>query len=216
MEECQPNSTACQDYAGISDSIDEYWDGNDDFTSFLVLNDINDPYSCNQWGDFGKENIPLIVDGDQIPIVEWFGFSTYPQNVLISPNMEILEINDVHPTVFSMAEFVGNTLGGCVDNLALNFGDDSTCMYESSTFTNYNVDILEDLGIYHGNDFYYGKVTGDSGWRTDFSKTSAKLKVDVYVHDDDGKISMKEVEVLHTQLIKTDINRIKHLKDATN
>lgn len=98
----------------------------------------------------------------------------------------------------------------------LNIGDH--CLVPASYIdsSNYNVDILEDLGIYHSNDFYYGKVTGDSGWRTNFSKTSAKLKVDVYVHDDDGKISMKEVEVLHTQLIKTDINRIKHLKDATN
>jgi len=96
----------------------------------------------------------------------------------------------------------------------LNIGDH--CLVPASYIdsSSYNVDILEDLGIYHGDDFYYGKVTGDSGWRTDFNKASAKLKVDVYLHDDDGKISMKEVEVLHTQLIKTDINRIKHLKDA--
>lgn len=98
----------------------------------------------------------------------------------------------------------------------LNIGDH--CLVPASYIdsSNYNVDMLEDLGIYHGNDFYYGKVTGDSGWRTDYSKSSAKLKVDVYLHDDDGKISMKEIEVLHSQLHKIDVKQIKHLRDAAN
>lgn len=83
-----------------------------------------------------------------------------------------------------------------------NIGD--YCMVPASyiDISKYNVDILEDLGIYHSNDWYYGKVTGDSSWRTEFNKSSAKLKVEVFVHDDDGKIIMQEVDVLHTQLEK--------------
>ena len=84
----------------------------------------------------------------------------------------------------------------------LNIGDHCLVPASYIDISKYNVDILEDLGIYHSNDWYYGKVTGDSSWRTEFNKSAAKLKVEVFVHDDEGKIIMQEVDVLHTQLEK--------------
>ncbi len=98
----------------------------------------------------------------------------------------------------------------------LDIGDHCLVPVSYVTSSNYNIDILEDLGIYHSKEFYYGKVTGDAGWRTDFNKASAKLKIDVYVHDDDSNVITKSIEVLHTQLTKIDINEIKHLKHAAD
>jgi len=71
--------------------------------------------------------------------------------------------------------------------------------------SSYNIDMLVDLGIYHSDQFYYGIVTGDSSWRSQgqYNKASSKLKIDVYVHDDDGNIAKKSVDVLQTQLFKS-------------
>ena len=65
-----------------------------------------------------------------------------------------------------------------------------------------NVDIMQDLGIYRDPFTCFGIVKGDSSWRSDYSNTSAKLKVDVFVHNDDKEVITQQVEVLDCQLEK--------------
>ena len=77
-----------------------------------------------------------------------------------------------------------------------------------------NVDIMQDLGIYRDQFTCFGVVKGHAGWRSDYNNTSAKLKVNVFVHNDDKEVIKQEVEVLHSQLEKVSINSIKHFNDA--
>ena len=58
------------------------------------------PYSYEQWGEQGEENIPFIISDSENIISklinpnggEWFTFGAYPLNIIIDQNMEIFKI----------------------------------------------------------------------------------------------------------------------------
>ena len=153
-----------EENSGIADAIHHYWKENEDFTTFLVLDDLNQPYDCVQWGNFGEDNIPLIVNGDEFPITDdWFGFDNYPWNVLINPDMEIVSMQNTNPSVWSMAVAVGDALGGCVDELASNFGENINCLYEDNNFTSFEIDILPVLDYWGCTGCHNNVIGGSAG-----------------------------------------------------
>ena len=76
------------------------WYENDNVASFISLSDLGMPYSCEQWGDVGYNNIPMIIDGgDGINggdvLWNWFNTNTaYPSYVFIDHTMTVRHMID--------------------------------------------------------------------------------------------------------------------------
>ncbi len=55
------------------DEIYAHWENDDRVAIIHFLDDINMPYSCTQWGDYGTIGIPSIVDdGTANTVFNWF------------------------------------------------------------------------------------------------------------------------------------------------
>ena len=74
--------------------------GNDDrIRIFESLDDLNQPYSCTEWGDLGQDGIPLIAETNN-QFYEWFsiyGYHGVP--VVLDHNMVFRYIGNVSPFV---------------------------------------------------------------------------------------------------------------------
>ncbi len=52
-------------------------------------------------------------------------------------------------------------------------------------------DVLEDIGLSPGNNMVYAKIMGDSSWgNADFNPFYSGIKIEVLYHDDDKKLKM--------------------------
>jgi len=72
-------------------------------------------------------------------------------------------------------------------------------------------DILEDLGLSPGNGRVYAKVIGDSSWGNEpFNPFYSNIKVEMFYHDEDKKVKMKESQVSPLELTKVNESDIKY------
>ena len=89
----------CFDAIPTIDNITEYWEEEDERVGmFTVLDDIGQPYSCNQWGNYGIQGIPIIVDdGAGSTIFNWLGYNNaIPSNAFIDHTMTVYyKVNNV-------------------------------------------------------------------------------------------------------------------------
>ena len=52
----------CYSLIPYFDNVLETWEGYEHFIGIIALSDLNQPYSCTQWGNLGTSGIPLIID----------------------------------------------------------------------------------------------------------------------------------------------------------
>tara|TARA_Y100000385_G_C13095158_1_gene640844 strand:- start:1787 stop:2314 length:528 start_codon:yes stop_codon:yes gene_type:complete len=72
-------------------------------------------------------------------------------------------------------------------------------------------DILEDMGLSPGNGRVYGKVTGDSSWGNEkFNPFYSSIKVDLYYHDKQKKLKIYDHQVNPLDLTKVNESDIKY------
>ena len=70
------------------DQIKQDWSDNPFFVSITELSDLNQPYSCSQWGNQYPTQIPLIVSGPNMGLWSMFNSgSAFPSNVFINHSM---------------------------------------------------------------------------------------------------------------------------------
>ncbi len=83
----------CFDFIPEFDDIIDSWSEEDNFFGFAAMMDLNQPYTCTQWGNFGIMGIPMITNdgngfGDHI--FEWFNTgNAIPSTVFITHEMEV-------------------------------------------------------------------------------------------------------------------------------
>ena len=79
------------------DQINETWADNPFVVNITELSDLNQPYSCNQWGNQYSNELPLIVSGPNMAIWSMFNSnSAFPSNVFIGHDMQVFEkVNNV-------------------------------------------------------------------------------------------------------------------------
>ncbi len=84
---CEP----CYDAIPIVDNITAQWEDDENVAMVTVLDDIGQPYSCNQWGNAGTVGIPIILDdGSGYTIFNWFeSQSAFPSNAFIDHTMTV-------------------------------------------------------------------------------------------------------------------------------
>ena len=75
-------------------AIEDWFHENQNVVVMTNLDDIGQPYSCDQWGDryqdFNEDVFPLIIDdGTADEIWPWFHSGGYPSTVFIDHNMNV-------------------------------------------------------------------------------------------------------------------------------
>ena len=110
------------------------------------LDDLNQPYSCNAWGEAFSIGIPPIVDDGTInTIFNWFnnpnGSGIYPLIIFLDHTMEIVNIMGSSPSlnvsniiIEAMLDAIPVDIEGCIDESACNYNpnansDDGSCTY---------------------------------------------------------------------------------------
>ena len=84
---------------GLIESI-----GNDSrIKIFESLDDIGQPYTCTQWGDLGQEDLPLIVESDNV-LFNLFSNGYYAETVVLDPNMVFRYIGSNQNALLNMVE----------------------------------------------------------------------------------------------------------------
>ena len=129
------------------------WENDNRVAIIHFLDDINQPYSCSQWGDYGTVDIPLIVDdGDGYTVFDWFenpneGESIASLILFIDHTMKIVNIMSSSPSLI-MANFIienmlehlpENEIEGCTYPDACNYDpdaieDDGSCVYPEENY----------------------------------------------------------------------------------
>lgn len=92
----------------------------------------------------------------------------------------------------------------------------SYCMLPAPRFTDYDEDVLTDLGLLPSKPGYvYGIVTGDASWKSTNFKYAAELKVEIFLHDANKRMTRSEKTIPHLELIAISKNQIRffHGKD---
>ena len=80
----------CVQFIPDFDAIDQNWADNDGVEIFNALGDLNQPYTCTQWGNMGIPNIPMIAHDAQNHIFSWFNTgSAIPSTVFIDHEMRV-------------------------------------------------------------------------------------------------------------------------------
>ena len=70
---------------------------------FESLDDIGQPYSCTQWGDLGQEDLPLIVESDNV-LFNLFSNGYYAETVVLDPNMVFRHIGSDLNDILNIVE----------------------------------------------------------------------------------------------------------------
>ena len=55
----------------------------------VALSDLNQPYSCSQWGNMGTSGIPNIIDDPSYQLFNMFGSGAWPSLVFIDHEMRV-------------------------------------------------------------------------------------------------------------------------------
>ena len=80
----------CQSLIPLFDDLQQAYSNNQYVELFVALSDLNQPYSCTQWGNMGDSGIPNIINDTGYPIFNMFNTgSSFPSLVMIDHNMNV-------------------------------------------------------------------------------------------------------------------------------
>ena len=79
----------CYSLIPLFDDLHQNYSNNEYVELFVALSDLDQPYSCNQWGNLGSSGIPNIIDDSGYPIYNMFGSGGFPSLVLIDHEMKV-------------------------------------------------------------------------------------------------------------------------------
>ena len=72
------------------DNVVENWENNENVLAFQSLGDLNEPYSCEDWGNQAASGIPLIIDDTGLPVFGMFHTDNLlPSTVFIDHTMTV-------------------------------------------------------------------------------------------------------------------------------
>ena len=75
-------------------AVEDEWENNSNVLIFTSLSDLNQPYSCAQWGNLGTgSNEPLIIHDPSYKFMGWFGCcgaaEGWPSTVFMDQDMKV-------------------------------------------------------------------------------------------------------------------------------
>ena len=110
----------------MGEEIYQHWVDDERVKIVHFLDDINQPFSCTQWGNAGTAGIPPIID-DGSPantVFEWFenpnGTGIYPLIVFINHELVINRIMGTSPSPTMANLLIENMLNNCSEGFDCN------------------------------------------------------------------------------------------------
>ena len=80
----------CQSLIPLFDELEQNYTNNNYVKLFVALSDLNQPYSCTQWGNLGSSGIPNIIDDTGYPLFNMFNTGgSFPSLVMIDHEMRV-------------------------------------------------------------------------------------------------------------------------------
>ena len=80
----------CQSLIPLFDDLQQNYSNNGYVKLFVALSDLNQPYSCTQWGNLGTSGIPNIIDDTGYPLFNMFNTGgAFPSLVMIDHEMKV-------------------------------------------------------------------------------------------------------------------------------
>ena len=183
---------------------------------FTNLDDLNQPYSCNQWGNrhvqWGDEDAVITADSGYT-MFNWFNTgSAFPSSVFLDHTMTVDYMSNFTNTNSGINRInnlldrcgvlcSGEPILGCTDASACNFNenadeDDGSCEYETclgctdSTANNYDEDALIDDGsCTYSSKISFGQID-DSNIEINFSSDMPMQGFQFTVTDDPDLITL--------------------------
>ena len=81
---------ACFSSLSSFDNVVQQWEENENVLVFQSLGDLNEPYSCDDWGNQAVSGIPLIIDDTGLPVFGMFHTENLlPSSVFIDHTMTV-------------------------------------------------------------------------------------------------------------------------------
>ena len=72
------------------DDLAEEWEDHENVKIFVGLSDLNQPYSCEDWGNMGTNATPMIIDDSGYPIFNTLNTeSSFPSSAYIDHTMTV-------------------------------------------------------------------------------------------------------------------------------
>ncbi len=130
-------------------AIYQDWKDNSHVEILHVLDDLNQPYTCTQWGNAGLNGMPIIDDGIGYYFYDMFDvLGSYPLVAFINHEMKLIyrdhghiSQNDTHVLITEMLSNISTASGcGCTDNTACNYDDGATLFDDSCEYQEENYD----------------------------------------------------------------------------
>ena len=80
----------CQSLIPLFDDLQQEYINNEYVNFFVALSDLNQPYSCTQWGNMGDSGIPNIINDTGYPIFNMFNTGgAFPSLVMVDHEMKV-------------------------------------------------------------------------------------------------------------------------------
>ena len=81
--------------------MEDEWADNSNVVIFTSLSDLNQPYSCAQWGNLGTgSHEPLIVQDPSYKFMGWFGCcgatEGWPSTVFMDQDMKVYHKGNIY------------------------------------------------------------------------------------------------------------------------
>ncbi|MBI45385.1 MAG: hypothetical protein CMG66_04375 [Candidatus Marinimicrobia bacterium] len=115
----------CQSLIPLFDDLEQVYSNNQYVELFIALSDLNQPYSCTQWGNLGDSGIPKIINDTGYPIFNMFNTgSSFPSLVMIDHEMKVhyKEAGYYNTFVSDASEIIDEMLSNMENSLILSNG----------------------------------------------------------------------------------------------
>ena len=179
----------CVSLIPLFDDLHQVYSNNEYVELFVALSDLNQPYSCTQWGNLGTNGIPNIIDDSGGPIFNMFNTSSsFPSLVMIDHEMKVYHKEaGYYPTFVSDASQL-------IDEMLFNM-ENSLILYNEDYLT-INEDLDDGDGILNpGESFAIDFIISNNSFYLDAINVTATISDDSDIVFSNNEIVFGDINV---------------------
>ena len=187
----------CISLIPLFDDLQQNYSNNEYVEFFVALSDLNQPYSCTQWGNMGTSGVPNIINDTGYPVFNMFNTgSSFPSLVMIDHEMRVH-----HKEAGYYSTFVQDA-SEIIDEMLFNM-ENSLILYNQNFLT---LDENSDDGdgiLNPGESFDIDFIINNNSFYLDALNVTANITNDEDIIFDSNIISFGDIEVDGSSVMST-------------